>query len=331
MTSMAEDGVGDNRSPAVEELGNRTLPVSATGHQEGPNMPTIRSEEYGELYAPETLSDLVGLLEAYANAGRNVVAWRGQEDVSWYIDPTVARRLQRWQPEFAEAGQIETSVKDYEKRLLDEARLLGHGFRDGRKLSDLELLSILRHYGAATRLMDFTRNAFVALWFATRFFPEKLGTYGLLIGVDPRPGQARRIRTEEHLNTSLKELIEKKEYGDQYLLWEPRYLFDRMRVQQSMFVLGPVQVKTWGTAPFGLTIAPDKVPEELVLIAVSPSLKQQMTDVDGMFASWRSLFGYEERYMFPDIEGYSGSHAVSTSFSPGFFADPRFEGDPGSP
>lgn len=310
----------------MDELGPKRLPV---GRHEGPELPCVNTDRFGELYAPEKLSELVRLFEEYAKAGRKVVAWRGQEDICWGVDCTATRRLQTWQPGMAGPVDLEISVREYEKRLLDEARLVGHGFWEGRKLSDLELLSVLRHYGAATRLMDFTRNVFVALWFATRPGP---GSHGLLVGVDPPPGTARRVRTEDHLSMSLGDLTKRKYAQNKFLLWEPRHLFDRMRVQQSLFVFGPVAARTWGAAPFGLQAAdPEKVPRELVPIAVSPQLKTQLLDVDGYSASWRSLFGYEERYMFPDLGGYAGSHAASAAFRPSFFADSRYESKPVGP
>lgn len=313
----------DETKTCVDEIGRKRLPV---GRVEGPEMSCVHVGKFGDLYAPEKLSDLVGLLEAYAEAGHDVVAWRGQEDICWSIDCTATRRLETRQPDIAGPTEIEESVTEYEERLLAEARLIGHGFRNGRELSDLELLSVLRHYGAATRLMDFTRNAFIALWFATR---SRSGSYGLLIGADPRPGASRRVRTKEHLEKPLRSVMDRKNIQRKFLLWEPRHLFDRMRVQQSLFVLGPVARRSWGSAPFGLRAEdPEQVPEELVLVAVSPWLKQQLLDIDGYKASWRSLFGYEERYMFPDLEGYAGSHGSSAPFHQGFFAEPRYEGEP---
>ena len=41
------------------------------------------------------------------------------------------------------------------QELIDKARLLGHDHKDGRYLSDLELLAELQHFGAATCLIDF--------------------------------------------------------------------------------------------------------------------------------------------------------------------------------
>lgn len=315
---------GGNISDAacVKELGPKRLPV---GCEEGPEMSCVSTDRFGELYAPEKLSELVDLLERYAEAGRKMVAWRGQENICWSIDCTAARRLSR-QLVTATSADLEGSVREYEERLLDEARLVGHGFRDGRKLSDLELLSVLRHYGAATRLMDFTRNAFIALWFATRSCPKR---HGLLVGVDPPIDAARLVRTEEHLTMPLRSLMERKNVQRKFLLWEPRHLFDRMRVQQSLFVFGPVAAKPWGTAPFGLQAAqPEKVPRELVLVAVSPRLKSQLRDLDDYKANWRALFGYEERYMFPDLEGYASSHNASAPFRRDFLANPLYEGKP---
>ena len=52
------------------------------------------------------------------------------------------------------------------EELIEKARSRGHDQRDGRRLSNLELLAELQHFGAATCLIDFTRSALVALWFA---------------------------------------------------------------------------------------------------------------------------------------------------------------------
>ena len=58
------------------------------------------------------------------------------------------------------------------KHLIADARLRGHGERDGRELGDLEILAQLQHFGAATCLIDFTHNAQVALYFACQRDPK---------------------------------------------------------------------------------------------------------------------------------------------------------------
>jgi hypothetical protein len=109
---------GERRVSCAEEIGPKRLLVGA---EEGPELPCVRTGLFGELYAPKRLSELVGLLETYAEAGRNVVAWRGQENICWGIDCTATRRLRTWQPSMAEAADLAGSVDEYEKRLVEEA------------------------------------------------------------------------------------------------------------------------------------------------------------------------------------------------------------------
>ena len=52
------------------------------------------------------------------------------------------------------------------KDLIMKARALGHDQKNGQQLSDLEILAELQHFDAATCLIDFSRSALVALWFA---------------------------------------------------------------------------------------------------------------------------------------------------------------------
>ena len=65
-----------------------------------------------------------------------------------------------------------------------------------------ELEAVLRHYGASPRLLDLSRNIFVALWFACRGNPND---YGLLMGVESNT--APRI-DEKLLEARMPELLD---------------------------------------------------------------------------------------------------------------------------
>jgi hypothetical protein len=113
--------------------------------------------------------------------------------------------------------------------LVERCRAAGHG----QELSELELLARLQHHGAATRLLDCTRNAYVALWFACRSDPE---ADGLLIGFE-------LDEKAMHLDTSLlkwgiDELL--AEADGRPLWWQPRSLSPRISAQQAVFVFGQV-------------------------------------------------------------------------------------------
>lgn len=101
----------------------------------------------------------------------------------------------------------EERVRLYESQLLDNARLAGHGTASGRRLSELELFTLLQHHGAATRLLDFTENALVATWFACHAHED---SYGLLLGIDLTNGW--RLQSEAEIQQPFEDLIEAAEH-----------------------------------------------------------------------------------------------------------------------
>ena len=321
-----------SRADGVKKIGSY-VPVRSS---EDRKYPYIRSPLYGEIPAPQTLSSLFRYLE---DLGAFSIwdCWRGQADIRWRLDSTAARRMLLHDADIQGIiyeGTFENRVRNYETRLLNQARMAGHGIHHGRELADLELLSVLRHYGAATRLMDFSRNVLIALWFACTG-SENRNKHGLLVGLETN--NAWPLTTEENLRKPITDLIDRdpldepdgekwKEFN--YWHWEPRHLFERMRVQQSLFVFGHATQNDWGTAPFPFdpsikryrenddTLVISNDPE---IIAISPSLKADLEDEDGNRSYWRELFGYDARSLFPDLEGFSNYHGAQQEFDATFF------------
>ena len=174
---------------------------------------------------------------------------------------------------------------------------------------------MLQHHGAATRLLDFTRNAFIALWFAAN---ASLDSDGLVVAIREEPGSYDRLRTEKQVECPLKDVLMSLHTGretagaqEKFALWEPRYLFDRMRVQQSLFVLGRIRNEKWGSAPFGLRDPNSKEPPANVLfVAVPAVLKRKLAEKAGYSASWESVFGFSDRYLFPELDGYANANSA---------------------
>ena len=86
--------------------------------------------------------------------------FRGVSKGSYEIEASAYRRL----PEGARNNPA--WLLRINQDLIEKAQLLVHDQKNGQRLSDLELLAELQHFGAATCLIDFTRNALVALWLA---------------------------------------------------------------------------------------------------------------------------------------------------------------------
>ena len=68
-----------------------------------------------------------------------------------------------------------------------------HDQLNGERLSDLPLLAELQHFRAATCLIDFTRNALVALWFAC----EKKSTTESEDEVEETDGKVYAVRIDD--------------------------------------------------------------------------------------------------------------------------------------
>jgi hypothetical protein len=144
-------------------------------------MKAFASKIFGQVPEPSSFQELIELtLDPAPDKYWFARMWRGQADIDWPLHSTAYRRVLR--ATYLSGGK-EPDEKDlvtYEKRLLQLADHRGYRYQDGRRLPDFELLARLRHHGAATRLLDATRNALVALWFCCSSSPNKTG---LLVGV----------------------------------------------------------------------------------------------------------------------------------------------------
>jgi FRG domain len=268
---------------------------------------------FGSLFAPANLADYSLVLEQLGRGPVICEGWRGQSDISWRLDSAAFRRLKLDDDDQRRRDVVEDDLQEYELRLLDRARLAGHGHRNGRRLSDLELLGLLQHHGAATRLTDWTSNAFIALWFACRSYRDEIG---VVFGANF--DNAWRVTTEDMLGLTYPELLERAEGRVAY--WHPAALSPRMPAQQAFFLWSEVQAREWsslGTLPADEHGDVSLLSEEFTAIAVTPELKKEMR------ALWHKSLGYSEPTLFPDFDGFANTHGPTQAVPWDYFIDPR--------
>jgi hypothetical protein len=93
-------------------------------------------------------------------AGENTVLFRGQREFNWNLTPTLGRTVFR---------QIEDPLPTIERRLLSEFERIAVSHISTRSIQDdWDRLTLAQHYGLPTRLLDWTTNPLVALWFAVQ-------------------------------------------------------------------------------------------------------------------------------------------------------------------
>jgi hypothetical protein len=269
-------------------------------------IPTVDHAVYGACLAPAYPSQLLIALGQLARLP--IGAWRGQASVDWGLDASLVRRYRQHPQGGPGSAPTEPGLRIVEKALIERARAAGLG----TDLGELELLARLQHHGAATRLLDCSRNAFVALWFACRWEPEQ---DGVLIGFE-LGDKAVHLDTAM-LRHGIDELLAMA--AGRLLWWQPRSLSPRISAQQAVFVFGQVVDEPWGSirlAAGDVSLGGIGAIPGAALIFVSAKLKAAMNRI------WGPLLGFSEESLFPDFDGFALAHSVDKPFPADFISDP---------
>jgi FRG domain len=308
LPSVGNRGYGDQVDTGESALPAAAGEEAAAGQRrfraELEQIPTVSHKVYGSCLAPVYPSQLFIALGHLARLP--IGAWRGQASVDWGLDPSLVRRY-RQQENRPGSVLTEAGLRAVERGLVERARAAGLG----SELGELELLARLQHHGAATRLLDCSRNAFVALWFACRWEP---GKDGVLIGFE-LGDNAVHLDTEM-LRHGLDDLLATA--CGRLLWWQPRGLSPRISAQQAVFVFGQVVDEPWGSIRLGegeVSLGGAGAIPGAALIFVSARLKAAMNGI------WGPLLGFSEEALFPDFDGFALAHGVDKPFPAGFSTD----------
>ena len=207
--------------------------------------------------------------------------FRGVSNETYEIIPSAYRR-----PQMERDPEMLLRIN---KAYIDDARLRGLALKDGRRLTDLELLAELHHSGAATCLIDFTRSAQVALWFAC----AKGETNGKVNAV--RVDNLLRFKkiTPELLDDDIDCFFIEDERGRYPLYqWQPRQQNSRILAQQSVFLFGG-----------------DTIEAGAECVIRGDSKKSILTSLE-------KAAGIREAMLFPDFDGFARLRAYDKPVEP---------------
>ena len=211
--------------------------------------------------------------------------FRGVSKDSYEIEASAYRRL----PEAARNDP--DMLLRVNQELIEKARLLGHDQKNGQRLSDLELLAELQHFGAATCLIDFSRSSQVALWFACQ--QSSTGeANGKVVAV--RSDDSARFETITP-KLIMKEDIdyffrEDEQWGYPLYQWQPKYQNNRIIAQQSVFIFGGAQIET-----------------EAECTILKSGKEDILTSLD-------KVSGITEENIYPDFDGFARLHAQNKPY-----------------
>ena len=248
--------------------------------------------------------------EIKAKWPNSTLVFRGQEDVEWSLASSAERRLKK---SLSIQGRIPDRLfLEYHEDLLKKCKLKNYDQRGGKQLDDLELFADLQHHGAATCLLDFTRNALVALWFACeksdadgKVFVVNIAdqrTFGEIIHTDIEKESIRKIlqfktrdtdqdQAAEHPTPETSATLPNK---PDFWYWTPAHLNERITAQHSLFL-------------FGLPASEELKSEEII---VESAIKGQI------LRELEELHDICEESLFPDFVGFAYTQRSDAPYPP---------------
>ncbi len=224
-------------------------------------------------------------------------AFRGQRKASWPIHSTLSRYLARHVEPARWAEQESRAIRVFRRKahyFLDDPSALDDGFR---------CLALMQHHGSPTRLIDFSKSAYVAAYFALENATGEaavfaLNTPALWSNCSPceHPGLNREAtdpREPDH--------FERYFLSNRYpLVWpgEPWHMDRRLVAQAGTFVL-PGRI---GESIEELLAQYVRSDDMLLRITLPPSMR-----AEAMASLYRMNISHAT--LFPDLDGLARSMA----------------------
>jgi FRG domain-containing protein len=159
-------------------------------------------------------------------------ACRGQARADWSLSPS----LQRYRDPSLSCEQVlaveEEALKDFVSQALPHLRPEFLGSQANR----LQRWAIMQHYGAPTRLLDWTTSIFVAAYFAAEQAWDSDGAVWMVHL--PSLSQKMVSQYPELEHRTIAEFVNQPNSPMAVLPWVPTIKTDRMIAQQGIFTLG---------------------------------------------------------------------------------------------
>ena len=210
--------------------------------------------------------------------------FRGVSNSEYEIGQASAyRRLGREEnPTLAKLIEINESV-------IEQARRRGYDLKNGRTLSDLEILCEMQHFRVATCLIDFTYSAEVALWFACSSSSD-----------EQLDGKVVAVRNDHGIKEVTSKMLERKiDYffkedgieGYPLYHWQPTHLNNRVIRQHSVFLFGGGEI---GSSP-----------ECIIDATYKGDIRRELERFSNI----------SEDTLFPDFEGFARLHTHNVQYT----------------
>lgn len=231
------------------------------------------------------LSAYLGLIRDECSFAKDW-AYRGQALSSWRLLPAIARNEPRVDP------------KGKEIEAFKELKLRLPSVYSGQPLSDLDLLALIQHHGAPTRLLDWTRSPLVALWFAVS------GRLTSHEGGDAAVWAC--LTTPDDYVTDAERLVKGPFDIVRTKFFEPPYFDRRLAAQQGLFSVHRYWEDGQSVVPFdGIAEYKGRVRRILIPPHIFQPIVKELDHA-----------GFNAATIFPDLAGLCRHLAIQHSLGP---------------
>ena len=217
-----------------------------------------RSAAYLAVMKTTRISSFTELLETTVSKrdGRNLI-YRGMASLDWHLLPSLGRTVPR---------RSNTKLETLEKRMVKLFKESSLPYLEHRPRTELEWLAMAQHFGLPTRLMDWTYNPLVAIYFAVE---QLLGEDAVVYALSG----AKTIQNPK-IDPYKQRSVQR---------FRPPYISVRIQQQAGLFTLHPDPA-----APFDH----DGLSRVIIPAALIPPIKRQL------FA-----YGINQKMIYPGLEG----------------------------
>ena len=186
----------------------------------------------------------------------NTILFRGQSDKDYKLVPSIGRK----NPD----GSYLYNIYDEEKIFL-EFKKRYHSYTDNRPTTDADLLFLAQHHELPTRLLDWSYNPLIALYFACQSSDEKDGAV-FTISIE---GTNKDIKEGKYF---MNHIFDKEKYPNDYVFLIPDDTHIRYIHQSGMFILfkNP-QTPIDSLEPSFLIQEKSKILKEMKLLGITDS------------------------------------------------------------
>lgn len=270
--------LGTLKSPKDEELYSALVPLDKVRH----NKYNLDVRNYLEEYRKESLNigedpflEYHKAIQAHqkTNRGKSIV-YRGMTDASWDLKPSIGR-----------LNVDDTERDEKELEIFDQFKQQALPFISFAPRNEWEWLALAQHHGLPTRLLDWTSNPLIALYFAVEDDSSKTDAVVCLYIDDKRPIAIDKLRTQQESTTNEYSDPLNLPLGQEAIRFIPAHLNQRIIAQNGLFTVHSTPTQPFSSNQIFKLVIPNKVRAEL---------KRQLCE-----------YGIHEGSVYPGLDGLS--------------------------